>query len=214
MSAGLRLLVAALLLGPLPLAAQATLDQVDALIEVGRTEEARIALMSWLEGTPVAEASQRQAGQRRADAQRALWLRALLTVDPAQAAVDYQRLIVEYPGGSYADRALLRLAQAAAAQGDPARARDHLRALLRDYPTSPTRLEAGGLLASVEREADAEAAAPSAASSSTRDAVPAIAISAPAPARRRRRRARLPPQRPGAGPSSWAPSPALNGRVP
>ena len=182
MSAGLRLLVAALLLGPLPLAAQATLDQVDALIEVGRTEEARIALMSWLEGTPVAEASQRQAGQRRADAQRALWLRALLTVDPAQAAVDYQRLIVEYPGGSYADRALLRLAQAAAAQGDPARARDHLRALLRDYPTSPTRLEAGGLLASVEREADAEAAAaPSAASSSTRDAVPAIAISARRP---------------------------------
>lgn len=139
--------------GPTALHAQEstfTLAQVDSLVTAGRTEEARDALVAWWD----------QAGSRsREEAQRGLWLRGLLTVDPAQAAVDYQRLVVEYPRGAWSDRALLRLAQAADASGDPLRARNLLRSLLRDYPGSPLRLEAGRLLDQVAAAAATAAAA-------------------------------------------------------
>lgn len=154
MSACRAALAVALLVLPTPALGQAppaSLGRVDSLVVAGRTEEARIELTTWW-GASAAVAS-------RADAQRALWLRALLTVDPGQAGVDYQRLVVEYPGGAYSDRALLRLAQLAEASGDPARARERLRTLVRDYPASPYRLEAGRLLEEVEDAAALAAAA-------------------------------------------------------
>jgi cell division protein FtsN len=142
-----------------------TLDRVDALIAEGRTEDARGVLTAWMDAAPgegTARGGDRGQGRAasRADAQRALWLRALLTVDPAHAAVDYQRLVVEYPGGPFSDRALLRLAQAAEAQGDAARARALLSSLMRDYPTSPRRLEAGKMLAALPANTAAVATAP------------------------------------------------------
>ena len=132
---------------------------IDSLVMAGRTEEARQALMTWWDQVSPPVSSKQRAPTVRTELQHAVWLRAVLTVDPAQAAVDYQRLVVEYPGGPYSDRALLRLAQAAEARGDAVRAREHLRTLLRDYPTSPARLDAGRMLPSVESAAQPQALA-------------------------------------------------------
>jgi cell division septation protein DedD len=60
-------------------------------------------------------------------------------VDPDLAEADYQRLIVEFPGGPYSDRALLRLGYAAHARDDLATARGSFETLVRDYPGSPLR---------------------------------------------------------------------------
>jgi len=141
----LPLVVALGVLAPPPVGAQTsptTLGRVDSLVAEGMTEQARVTLLAWWDGAA--------SSAGRLDTQYALWLRGLLTVDPVQAGLDYQRLVLEYPGGPYSDRALLRLAQAAKAQGDHERARDHLRVLLRDYQASPHRLEAGRLLGSME----------------------------------------------------------------
>lgn len=111
-----------------------TLDGVEELVRAGRTEEARQALLQWWR-TGYRDAS-------RPDVQRGLWLRARLTVDPRQASLDYRRLVVEYPGGSFADLALFRLAQSAFALGDSAVAREHVARLQRDYPGSSAAREA------------------------------------------------------------------------
>ena len=139
---GVAVAVLAVWIAVVPLAAQrpASLDRVDSLVTDGRSEEARSVLMAWWDGS---------RAPARADLQHALWLRAVLTVDPAQAAVDYQRLVVEYPGGAYSDLALLRLAQKAEARGDAAKERTHLRALVRDYPASPAGLDAARMLAAM-----------------------------------------------------------------
>ena len=131
-----RRLWALALVWAVPLGAQsapASLARVDSLVATGLTEEARTELSAWWgKAAPRAD---------RDDLQRGIWLRALLTVDPTQAAVDYQRLVVEYPGGAWSDRALLRLAQIAVARRDTVKARTQVRALLRDYPASPVRAE-------------------------------------------------------------------------
>ena len=125
-----------LLLAAPPLAAQepVSLEQVSELTRVGRTEEARELLLAWWD--------QGRAEASRRDRQRALWLRGRLTVDPAQAELDFRRLVIEYPGGAFSDRALLRLAQGAWARGDVERAEQHLEQLGRDYPGSPVVREA------------------------------------------------------------------------
>ncbi len=126
--------VAALLLPAAALAQSAELDRVEEMARLGRTDEARQVLGTWWEG-PRTNASQR-------DLQRGLWLRGRLTVDPAQAELDFQRLVVLYPNGPYTAQALFRLAQSAHAQGDGAAAQRHVEALARDYPTAPSRGEA------------------------------------------------------------------------
>jgi len=149
----------AFLLAPGPMRAQTPLGltQIDSLVMDGRTEDARQALMMWWDHANAPVNSKQRVPTARIELQYAVWLRAVLTVDPVQAAVDYQRLVVEYPAGPYSDRALLRLAQAAEARGDALQAREYLRTLLRDYPTSPARLDAGRMLPSVESLADAAA---------------------------------------------------------
>ena len=121
-------LLGMLLFGALPLAGQSALEEVERLTRAGRTEEARVALAAWWDGDR-AEAS-------RGELQRGLWLRGRLTVDPVQAELDFQRLVVLYPSGEFTPDALLRMAQAAWALGDEARARSHVAALERDYPGS------------------------------------------------------------------------------
>ena len=110
------------------------LQRIEALISTGQVAAAREELTDWWEeGLPSAS---------RQDLQQGLWLRGKLTVDPDIAEVDYTRLIVEFPGGRYSDRALLRLVYASHARDDLAHALEHIRMLLRDYPSSPTRLDA------------------------------------------------------------------------
>lgn len=126
-------LVGLLLVGaPASAGAQASdLERIDELAREGRTNEARAALLAWWEGG--------YDGVGRDLQQRALWLRARLTIDPEQAMRDYQRLVVLYPAGTFTDQALFRLAQASHALGDGAQARAHVEALTRDHPGSPVR---------------------------------------------------------------------------
>lgn len=116
-----------------PLAAQ-SLDRVEELSRLGRTDEARTLLEQWW------QEARSSAPQR--DLQRGLWLRGRLTVDPNIAELDYQRLVVLYPSSPFAPQALLRLAQSAHANGDGAAAERHVQSIVRDYPSSPVRAEA------------------------------------------------------------------------
>lgn len=133
--------------------AQQSLDAVDALASEGRTEEARGALETWW-GSERSQSS-------RSDRQRGLWLRALLTVDPEMATLDYQRLVVGYPGGPYSDEALVRLAMISGSRADVLAAAGYYGSLLQDYPRSPQRERARRWLDDHSQEiskAEAEAA--------------------------------------------------------
>lgn len=112
-----------------PVAGQRGLGAVDSLASAGRADEARAALESWWENS--------WPRSNRRDRQRGLWLRGVLTVDPDMAGLDFRRLVVEYPGGSYSDEALMRLAWIALAEDDLPGAAGHFRTLVRDYPRSP-----------------------------------------------------------------------------
>jgi hypothetical protein len=61
----------------------------------------------------------------------------MLASDPRSAATSLQRVVVEYGRSSWADDALLRLAQLYEAQNDPASAIQSVERLRRDYPDSP-----------------------------------------------------------------------------
>jgi hypothetical protein len=128
-------LAAVVLPAPTPVLAQGSaLENVAELARMGRTEEAREALAQWW--------GDAADGAPRRDLQRALWLRGSLTVDPGQGALDYRRLVIEFPGGPFSDLALFRLAQWAHADGDGDAARVYVGSLVRDYPASPVRREA------------------------------------------------------------------------
>lgn len=119
-----------------PLAAQekVALERAEEMARMGRTEDARVALLRWWD--------EGYRGASRRDVQRALWLRGRLTVDPTQAAADYRRLVIEYPGGPFSDQALFRLAQAAFEVGDSAGTATDLDRLRLEYPGSPVTREA------------------------------------------------------------------------
>lgn len=104
------------------------LDEVERLALSGQAEQARVLLTDWWEES--------FGDATRLDRQKGLWLRGLLTVDPRMAELDFQRLVVEYPGGRYTSEALVRLGGAAEARGEMARADRFFRTLLRDYPGS------------------------------------------------------------------------------
>ena len=164
-----------------PVGAQESLDVVDSLASAGRADEARAALESWWE-------NQRVESDRR-DRQRGLWLRGILTVDPRMAGLDFQRLVLEYPGGPHSDEALLRLGLISAAAGEVPRAARYFRTLVTDYPRSLQRrraqewlaenlvaIEEAELAAELELEAQAELA-PRAADAEIREPEPAPSIS-------------------------------------
>ena len=77
------------------------------------------------------------------------------------ASLDYQRLVVGYPGGPYSDEALVRLAMIASSDTDLLGAAGYYRILLQDYPRSPERVRARQWLSdhSEEIEEAEEAAA-------------------------------------------------------
>jgi hypothetical protein len=166
-----------------PVAAQSpTLTRVEELSRMGRAEEARVELMDWWDG------ARDDSSQR--DLQLGLWLRGRLTVDPAQAVLDFQRLVVLYPSSPYTPEALFRLAQASHAQGDADAARRHVATLVRDYPGSTSRRDAEAWLAA----AGAPAASTTAQADPARPTVAAGADTAAAnpPARPPFREARQP----------------------
>lgn len=105
-----------------------SLDLVEELARDGRAGQARDVLARWWDG------EETSAG--RADRQRAIWLRALLEVDPDRASLDYRRLAVEYPGGACSAGALARLAGLHRMRGETALAADAYETLLRDYRRS------------------------------------------------------------------------------
>lgn len=108
------------------------LERVEELMSAGEGERARQLLAGWLESAPPT-----------AQLPWGIWLEGRLASDPEVAALHYGRVTVEFPGSDFADDALLRLAMLADAQGDWREARERLNSLLRDYPDSPLRLEAG-----------------------------------------------------------------------
>ncbi len=143
---------------------QQGLDSVDVLASAGRAEEARGVLQVWWD-------SARSQSSRR-DRQRGLWLRALLTVDPGMATLDYQRLVVAYPGGPYSDEALVRLAMIAGSGEDLLGEVGYYRSLLQDYPRSPERVRVRQWLSEHSDEieaAEAEAALVAAAAQAAAD---------------------------------------------
>jgi hypothetical protein len=124
---------------PAGVSAQSSLERVEELTRMGRTDEARATLVEWWDGD-------REDASRR-DLQRGLWLRGRLTVDPVQAELDFRRLVVLYPSGQFTPDAILRLAQAAWAMGNEESARNYLTMLERDYPRSSAREAATAWLA-------------------------------------------------------------------
>jgi cell division septation protein DedD len=122
------LAIGALGLVPAPSAAQSGLEAVERLTRMGRTDEARAALLDWWDDG--------RSDASRRELQRGLWLRGRLTVDPVQAELDFQRLALLYPSGQFTPDAVLRLAQASWAMGDEPAARRHLDTLERDYRRS------------------------------------------------------------------------------
>jgi cell division septation protein DedD len=130
---------ALLVTGPAGLRAQSGLEEVERLTRLGRTEEARQALLTWWEDDR-GEASRREL-------QRGLWLRGRLTVDPVQAELDFRRLLVLYPSGQFTPDAVFRLAQASFAMGDEEGARSYVATLVRDCPRADARRDAEAWLA-------------------------------------------------------------------
>jgi hypothetical protein len=115
------------------------LDAVERAMLDGAFGEARERMAAWW------EAASQSADRERL--QRAIWLRARLTVEPDEAERLYRQLVLEYPGGPWSDQALLRLASGAQAQGDSEAEARYLQILVRDYPASPHRVEARARLA-------------------------------------------------------------------
>ena len=111
-----------------------TLTEIEALAQYGRSNQARIELMAWWEeSSDVASREERQ---------HVLWLRGRLTVDPSQAARDFQRLVIEYPGGPFTAGALYRLAQEAYEREDTADFERYMASLSRDHPNASALAEA------------------------------------------------------------------------
>jgi len=135
------------------------LEAAERSLEEGRFDEARERVEAWW--------AEGEAGRDRLSVQQALWLRARLTVDAEAAELLYRRMVVEFPGGNWSDQALLRLASGAQARGEHEPAQRYLQILVRDYPSSPFRVEArtelARLDAQVARTAGAAPARPAAA---------------------------------------------------
>ena len=145
------------------------LEAAERSLEEGRFDEARERVETWWAGG--------EAGRDRLSVQQALWLRARLTVDSEAAELLYRRMVVEFPGGNWSDQALLRLSSGAQARGEYEPAQRFLQILVRDYPSSPFRVEARAELARL----DAQVARMAGAAPARPAAAPAAAAASSAP---------------------------------
>lgn len=90
---------------------------------------------------------------------QALYLRATLATNAADAESDYRHIVVDYPLAPQAEDALLRLAQLELARGDRDDALAHLQRIPRDYPRSKSIARASYWIARVLFEKNDIAAA-------------------------------------------------------
>jgi len=90
---------------------------------------------------------------------QALYLRATLATNAADAESDYRHIVVDYPLAPQAEDALLRLAQLELARGDRDDALAHLQRIPRDYPRSKSIARASYWMARVLFEKNDVAAA-------------------------------------------------------
>lgn len=90
---------------------------------------------------------------------QALYLRATLATNAADAESDYRHIVVDYPLAAQAEDALLRLAQLELARGDRDDALAHLQRIPRDYPRSKSIARASYWMARVLFEKNDVAAA-------------------------------------------------------
>lgn len=110
------------------------LERAERHADRGEVEAAREALASWQ-----SEFESSASLNQRA---RAWYLAARLAEDGATAEFNYLRVVIEGSATTYADDALLRLAQYKYAQGEHSKAIEYLGRLRRDYPTSEHNSEA------------------------------------------------------------------------
>jgi len=146
-------LLAALLIGAIPLAAQAV--PPDTLAQPATTDTIFVR-------------AQRMAAEGQGDAARALvqheidmapagspryvdalYWRAVVAATAADAERDLRRIIIEFPLSPRNEDALLRLAQLEMTRGDNDQALAHLQRLVIDHPASPSRARASFWMARV-----------------------------------------------------------------
>src|SRR3954468_12605489 len=100
--------------------------RAQALVSDGNGTAGRALVDSVLKATPVSAPVYPQA----------LFWRASLASNAADAESDYKHIVVDYPLAPQAEDALLRLAQLELARGDRDGALSHLQRIPRDYPRS------------------------------------------------------------------------------
>jgi TolA-binding protein len=111
--------------------------RAERLVREGRGEAGRALVDTLLAGTRPGSAQHAQA----------LYWRASLAGDAAEAERGYRRVIVEYPATRWAGDALLNLAQLELARGDQEQALVHLYRFEREYPSHESRARASFWLA-------------------------------------------------------------------
>ncbi|MDQ3950017.1 MAG: SPOR domain-containing protein [Gemmatimonadota bacterium] len=122
---------------PSPSANDSLFRRAERLVREGRGEAGRALVDTLLAGTRPGSAEHAQA----------LYWRASLAGDAADAERGYRRVIVEYPATRWAGDALLNLAQLELARGDQERALVHLYRFEREYPSHESRARAAFWLA-------------------------------------------------------------------
>ena len=96
------------------------------------------------------------------------------------AGLDFQRLVLEYPGGSHSNEAMLRLGLLSAAAEDLPGAAGYFRTLVTDYPRSPQRRQAEEWLSEHEMAVEEAEAAVWEAETAVREAEAAVRAADPA----------------------------------
>jgi cell division septation protein DedD len=149
------------------------LESAERALEDGQFDVARERVEAWW--------ANGEAGRDRLSLQQALWLRARLTVDAEAAELLYRRIVVEFPGGAWSDQALLRLASGAQARDELGPAQRYLQILVRDYPSSPFRVEARAELARLDAELARSEATPARPAGSAAGAASGATAARPTP---------------------------------
>jgi cell division septation protein DedD len=122
---------------PTPLVNDSLFRRAERLVREGRSAAGRALVDTLLAGTRPGSPQHAQA----------LYWRASLAADAAEAERGYRRVIVEYPATREAGDALLNLAQLELARGDEEQALVHLYRFEREYPRHESRARASVWLA-------------------------------------------------------------------
>jgi cell division septation protein DedD len=120
--------------------AQNVIERVRGLAGGGRSAEARLLLDSLVAAS--ANASLNAAGNSDANLAEALYWRATLSEQAADAERDWKRLVLDVPLSARAPAALLKLGDSETSRGRSNMARVYYERVLRDYGSAPERWRA------------------------------------------------------------------------